>query len=154
MRTNSTIDPVVERNFQGIDIHLEILQKIIERMAANSSQCKTWCITVVSAVLVIVADKKDPNFAFIALFPSILFFGLDAYYLALEKAFRESYQSFVTDLHGDRLVYSDLYLVRSPESLKKLFFCAIKSPSVWPFYLAIIAMVFVVCSFIYFACPK
>jgi len=42
----------------------------------------------VSAVLVIVADKGKPDFAWIALLPFILFLSLDVYYLTLEIAFR------------------------------------------------------------------
>ena len=35
--------------------HLIILQGSIQRLADNSRACKTWCITLVSAVLVLLA---------------------------------------------------------------------------------------------------
>jgi hypothetical protein len=33
-----------KENSQAIQAHLTIIQSIIQRMASNSSSCKTWCI--------------------------------------------------------------------------------------------------------------
>ena len=43
---------------QGTQTYLTLLQGIINRFAANSSNCKTWCVTLVSAIVVFSADKK------------------------------------------------------------------------------------------------
>ena len=50
--------------FESPSVHsyLSILQAVIARMASNSSNCKTWCITIVSAILVVVADKGQSSF--------------------------------------------------------------------------------------------
>ena len=56
-------------------------------MSENSRSCKVWCITLVSAVLVLVVRTEDIEYAFIALVPAGLLLILDAYYLALERAF-------------------------------------------------------------------
>lgn len=69
----------------SVQAHLSILQAIVLRMATNSSACKAWCISIVSAILVLVADKGKPQHALIALLPTLLFLALDAYYLSLEK---------------------------------------------------------------------
>ena len=45
----------------SVQAHLGIIQGVIQRMATNSAACKTWCITIVSAILVVVADKQNPN---------------------------------------------------------------------------------------------
>ena len=66
MATEQTASPLSETS-PSVHAHLSILQSVIQRMASNSTSCKTWFITVVSAILVIVADKGKPNFAFIAL---------------------------------------------------------------------------------------
>ncbi|MGN2393596.1 hypothetical protein ACTFO6_19145, partial [Pelomicrobium sp. G1] len=71
--------------------HPSIAQAVIQRMASNSASCKAWCITLVAAILVIVADKGKPKYALIAVIPTVLFLVLDAYYLALERCFRVSY---------------------------------------------------------------
>ena len=101
----------IDSESPSIQTHLGILQNVIQRMASNSSACKTWCVTLVSAVLVIVADKGKPDYAWIAMLPIIVFAALDAYYLALEKAFRNSYNDFISKLHNKSLTESDLYSV-------------------------------------------
>ena len=38
--------------------HINMQQGIINRMAANSASCKTLTITILAAILVLLADKK------------------------------------------------------------------------------------------------
>jgi len=128
---------------QAVQFHLNILQSTIQRMAENSSSSKTWCITLVSAILVVVADTGKDKYAFIAVIPSILFFFLDTYYLSLEKGFRNSYNDFVTRLHSDQVDSSELFLIKPKGKQISLLFQSLKSFSVWPFYLTIIIMIFV-----------
>jgi len=132
---------VLSETSPSVQTHLGILQNVIQRMAANSSSCKAWCITVVSAVLVIVADKGKPNFAFIALIPTLLFLALDAYYLALEKGFRASYNDFVMKLHSGAARAEDLYAVIPNGSQSGHQFAALKSFSVWGFYATLVILV-------------
>ena len=124
----------LDESSPSVQAHLGILQGVIQRMAANSSQCKAWCITIVSAILVIVADKSKPDYAWIALFPTILFLALDSYYLALEEGFRESYNLFVSKIHGNKLSPNDLYSVRPSGDMNEHQINSLKSFSVWGFY--------------------
>jgi hypothetical protein len=111
-------------------------------MASNSSSCKSWCITLVSAVLVIVADKGKPDYAWIALLPTVIFACLDAYYLALEKGFRETYNKFVEKLHRKSLVSSDLYAIKPQEKMSKHQVDAMESISVWGFYIPLVFIIY------------
>lgn len=131
----------LSENSPSVQAHLGILQGVIQRMASNSSQCKAWCITIVSAILVIVADKSRPDYAWIALIPSILFLCLDAYYLSLEKAFRASYEDFVKKIHKNSLEANDLYKVAPTGNMNTHQLNAFKSFSVWGFYLGLIVLV-------------
>ena len=140
MATEQTASPLSETS-PSVQAHLGILQSVIQRMASNSTSCKTWCITVVSAILVIVADKGKPNFAFIALVPTLLFLALDAYYLALEKAFRASYADFVKKLHSGVAKAEDLYTIAPMGSYSKHQLEALKSFSVWGFYAALFVLI-------------
>lgn len=132
--TTSPPSVVLSEASPSVQAHLQILQAVINRMATNSSSCKAWCITLVSAILVIVADKGKPNFAYIALLPTLLFLALDAYYLALEKSFRASYNEFVRKVHAGLAVPDDLFAVqpRGSESMHQR--SALASFSVWGFY--------------------
>lgn len=126
----------VDNDSASIQVHLTIMQDVIQRMAANSSSAKTWCVTLVSAVLVIVADKGKPQYAWIAMLPTIMFAALDMYYLALEKGFRRSYNEFIDKLHANLLMTSDLYSVQLSGNFIKLLFESIQSFSIWGFYLS------------------
>ena len=132
---------LLDESSPSIQSYLAILQSIIQRMAANSSSAKTACITIVSAVLVIVADKGKPNYAWIALIPSILFMALDTYYLALEKGFRATYNNFVSKLHQGEATLSDLYLVFPSGSQSKHQLDSLKSFSVWGFYMTLFLLI-------------
>ena len=118
------------------------MQGLIQRMAENSRSCKVWCVTLVSAILVLVAQTGDPRHALIALAPTALFFVLDAYYLALERDLRESYDAFVGELHGGEASPSDLYAVApSGSTAKGMFWAMFRSFSVPLFYVVVAATV-------------
>jgi len=125
----------------SIQTHLGILQNVIQRMASNSSASKAWCIMLVSAVLVIVADKGKPDYAYIAMLPTLVFAALDAYYLALEKAFRNSYNDFISKLHNKTLTETDLYLVAPKGNMSNLQWASIKSFPVWGFYISLAVLI-------------
>jgi hypothetical protein len=130
-------------NSQAVQAHLSITQNVIQRMAANSASCKAYCITLVSAILVLVADKGKPVYFLIALIPTALFFILDSYYLALERMFRASYNVFIGKLHTGAIKASDLFAVQPTGKLFPLIGASAVSFSIWPFYLTLVAMVLI-----------
>ena len=125
----------------AVQAHLGIAQSVIQRMAANSASCKAWCITLVAAILVLVADKGKPRYALIAAIPTLLFLVLDAYYLALERCCRDSYNEFIRKVHGGRVVAADLYAITPRGSLPKTFAQSLRSFSIWPFYATLGVMI-------------
>lgn len=81
--------------------YLEMIQGVINRMAANSFSLKGWAVTLVAGILVL-ADK-DRWYFLIAYIPIIVFWGLDAYYLLLERRYRALYDKarMMNDEHID-----------------------------------------------------
>ena len=134
----------LDHDSPAVQKHLEITQNVITRIAENSRSCKVWCVTLVSAVLVLVARTEKPEYALIALIPAVLFLILDTYYLALERAHRESYNAFVRKLNGDGPTPADLYRVAPSGSVPKYFLASLKSFSVWPFYPMLVVMILIV----------
>lgn len=130
----------VDETSSAVQMHLEMIQGVIQRMATNSASCKTWCITIVAAILVVVAEKDRPTLGFLSILPTLLFGVLDVYYLALEKGFIASYHSFVRKLHAKKLEASDLYTLEPTGNMNKLQLNAVKSFSVWGFYLALVIL--------------
>jgi hypothetical protein len=118
---------------------LNVLQSIISRMAANSSNCKLWCVTLLSAVLVLFLSS-DSNLGvdkIVVLIPIIPFMFLDAFYLGLERHFVEQYNN---EFEND--ICSECYNIKSIAKNKgwkriKSTLKAIASFSVWGFYMVL-----------------
>ncbi len=125
----------------AVQAHLSIAQSVIQRMASNSASCKAWCITLVSAIIVVVADKGKAEYVLIAAIPTFLFLVLDTYYLALERCFRGSYNGFIEKLHGGRVTAADLYAITPAGSVSRSFLESLASFSIWPFYLTLAVMI-------------
>ena len=138
MADNQTLD----EHSAAVRTHLEIMQGVIQRMADNSRSCKVWCVTLVSAILVLVARTGSADHATIALGPILLFLVLDAYYLSLERGFRGSYKAFVGKVHGGQVCTSDLYtVIRCGSTVRGFCWALFNSFSVLPFYGVIAATV-------------
>jgi len=121
----------------SVQSYLTILQGVISRMASNSAAGKTWCIALVSAIIVVVADKAEPGYVWIVLVPVLLFFLLDAYYLGMERQFRDRYNTFIKKLHTGEAEVEDVFIVAPGSGFVqsiKAGLAACGSVSVWPFY--------------------
>ena len=131
----------ISQDSSAVQTHLEIMQGVIQRMAENSRSCKVWCVTLVAAILVLVAQTGEPRHALIALVPTVLLLFLDSYYLALEGAFRRSYTKFVDKLHQGELSTCDIYrVVPTGMGLTSVARC-LGSVSIWLFYLLLIVTI-------------
>jgi len=130
----STNSPLNEES-SAVQAHLTIMQGVINRMAENSRSCKVWCVTLVAAVLVLVARTGEPQHTLIALIPTGLLWFLDAYYLGLERRFRNSYNDFVAKVHRGEIGVTDLYEVKPVGSgIGQFLWAMFRSPSTVPFY--------------------
>ncbi|MBB1074922.1 hypothetical protein HUU62_10935 [Rhodoferax sp. 4810] len=72
--------------------HLGFIQGVIDRMGNNSFLIKGWVVTLVAAIVALSADKVNTNFTYLALFPLIFFWWLDAFFLHQEKLYRKLYE--------------------------------------------------------------
>src|SRR3989442_526813 len=132
----------------SVPSYLTILQTVIGRMATNSASCKTWCVSLTSAIVVIIADEGKPSYVWFAAIPIVLFLLLDAYYLALERHFRSVYNGFIRKLHSGKATVEDIFFV-APRSgvaaaTSREIAKAGGSISVWPFYTLLALMSVVV----------
>ena len=74
----------------AVQAHNNMLQKIITRMGANSANCKTWAITILVALSILVADGKISTDKWICYIPIVLFFFLDCFYLGIERIYKKT----------------------------------------------------------------
>src|SRR2546430_1281001 len=112
-------------------------------MASNSATCKTWCVSLVSALLVVVVDRRQPAFLILAGVPILMFAVLDAYYLALEKVFRGTYTAVVQKVADGAATMADLFAIEpGADAGKKIreILPAMGSFAIWPFYGFLVAL--------------
>ena len=67
--------------------HLQFIQAVIARMAANSFLFKGWAITIAAALSAFAAADTRVSLIAIALVSTVMFWALDGYYLWLERCF-------------------------------------------------------------------
>ena len=70
---------------------LELIQGIINRMSNNSFALKGWAVTLVAAIFALAAKDANQIYFFVAYIPIIIFWGLDSYYLKIERKYINLY---------------------------------------------------------------
>ncbi len=71
-----------------------MLQKVIARMSASQLTCRKWSVGLGTAVIGLAAEEKTHlEAALLAMLPAAVFWILDAYYLALERRFRDLFKA-------------------------------------------------------------
>ena len=142
----------------AVQAHISMLQGIINRMAANSANCKTWAITILAAMLVLLVESKIcSDKLWICYIPIGLFFFLDCFYLGLERSFIKKQNNFINKIHKGEDYEKDLFVVKKSEKkwyqkawaiIKKFFLqlfdtvIAIFSFSTLPFYGFILGFIY------------
>jgi hypothetical protein len=127
--------------------HLEMIQGVINRMAANSFFLKGWSISLVAALFALAQKESNSAYMFLAYFPVIVFWTLDGYYLWQEKLFRSLYDK-VRLMKDEEIDFS--MNTRAFEDRVGSFLETVFSKTVWPFHGIIglsILVVFVLSSF-------
>lgn len=132
--------------FVECEQYINMLHDTINRMAANSANCKTWMVTIVTAFMALQCSVQSINgWVLLGLLPVILFWYLDAMYLKLERGFRNREREFINAVCNAKIDqdickvalydFSVLYKDKDDEmgfkSTKNLWL----SKSVFPFYI-------------------
>ncbi len=73
--------------------HLEFIQGVINRLYTNSFLLKGWSVVLISALFALSAANSKIEFIFLAYILAIAFWGLDGYFLAVEKKYRDLYDN-------------------------------------------------------------
>lgn len=147
MSEDSNNNKFLEHDDAAVLQHMDMYQNVITRMAGNSAACKNWSIVLVSAFLAFVIDKGKGDVAWMGIIPILIFWFLDASYLALEKKFRAAANASADKIHASKFVLADLFVVnvdgKIPAQLCKGFF----SWATWPVYLGLMGLLWVAFEF-------
>ena len=98
--------------------YLELIQKIIERMARNSFQIKAWTATLFAAIIVLTYSIINILIFIVLIFTICMIWALDSYYLRQEKLFRELYNTKVKEFNENAKNVNQPYSMRV-DSYKK-----------------------------------
>jgi hypothetical protein len=101
---------------------LKMIEAVVSRLAGNSFLLKGWTVIVVAGLTAFAKADSNRAFALIAVIAVIIFGTLDAYYVALERAYRKLYEAEAAKensaswtLRAERLAIGDVWqAVKSP----------------------------------------
>jgi len=113
--------------------HLTMLQGAISRLAGNSAQCKTWCLTLVSALIAFAGAVHSAGPILLSILPITMFLFLDAAYLGNEIAYRALFNQISSKVRGNTYVVGDLFAMTASLSWAT-FGRALRSWSIYIFY--------------------
>jgi hypothetical protein len=114
--------------------HLEFIQTAIGRMATNSFLFKGWAITIATALSAFAAANTKAALLTIALVTTLLFWGLDAYYLWLERGFIALHNKVAAQSESQ----IDFSMAIDKSKAFRSWFKTCWRPHLWAFYGAII----------------
>ena len=119
--------------------HLEMIQRVVNRLASNSFRIKGWTVVLVAALVAVLAREGKIEYAHIALFPVLLFWGLDGYFLWQERRFRSLYDNVRSKGESDIDYSMDIRPL--PKTARNTWFGATFSITLIVFYAALVISV-------------
>jgi hypothetical protein len=133
-----TPSPLFPADNPAVTTHINLLQGIINRLANNSAACKTWCLTLVAALLSLAGATHSPAIVTFALVPVAIFGFVDTMYLAQEKAYRDLYELTVSALQHRSYTIASTYNAKADLTFGNIC-SALTSWAIWPVYGGLIA---------------
>jgi hypothetical protein len=118
--------------------HINLIQGIINRLAGNSSSCKTWCMTLVAALLSLSGATHVPAIVTVALVPIVVFGFMDTMYLAQERAYRKLYNEVLEKIHKRSYALEDTFGARASLEFGSVI-AVLTSWAIYPVYGGLIA---------------
>ena len=127
-----------DRTLDLLSKQLDRYGVIVGRLGGNSVQAKTWCLTAIAALAAVAINNDKPSLLWLGFPVLITFLILDAYYLALERAFRQRSHAVATSGEA-QLSWSDLVLVDKPAGSTgvRRVAASVWSGGIWPFYVGV-----------------
>ena len=129
---------------EGKTEYLQMIQEPISRMSTASAIFKGFSATIVSGISALTYCEVNEIVLALSFVPLLLFLLLDIYYLKLEKKYRFLFDQVRKDEHP---IDFSMELTEDNKIAKSRVWDCIKSPSIWLFYPAMIAILIVVYTF-------
>ena len=123
---------------------LEMLQNIIARMNGNSFSIKNWFMVSVGGLIALYFKLPNVGLLGLAIILTVSFFWFDAYYLWLERCYRQKY----TDALADKCALFDMNISNIQTYIRMSDVLNSKSLSVYKiaFFIILILVVYYILS--------
>lgn len=125
--------------------YLSIVQEPIGRLSTASSIFKGFAATIVTGISALSYADVSIVILILSFIPILAFAALDVYYLRLERRYRGLYNDILAGRHqvdfSTALPKDKDFIMRSRAAVWQ----CLKSPSIWLFYPAMLAILIVVC---------
>lgn len=120
--------------------HLDMIQRVIDRMGNNSFLLKGWAVLVIVGIFTFAGESTNVECILFTNIPLIVFWGLDAYYLQLERKYRKLYDyvRLTKNKYTDYNMNPNTVKLTIKESKKLCFFNCLLSKTEILFYLTCI----------------
>jgi hypothetical protein len=120
--------------------HLQMIQGVINRLSSNSFLIKGWSITIVAAMIALLARGAEKRYILFSILPVVMFWFLDTVYLHNERRYTALFNE-VRLLEENKIDFSmDVKKYGSSKSWIKALF----SRTILIFYLIMIVTVIVI----------
>jgi hypothetical protein len=116
--------------------HLDFIQAAIARMSTSSFLFKGWAITIAAGLAAFAAVDTKRGLLGIAIVSTVLFWGLDGYYLWLEHGFVKLHTEVAAKNEAD----IDFSMKIDKTNAACHWFKTCWRPHLWIFYLGIIVV--------------
>lgn len=126
--------------------YLEFIHNTINRMSTHSFILKGWSITIVSICFAFAIKEDNMNFIILSIFPILVFWGLDAFYLRQERLFRRLYDNVRMGENNERNINFSMNTKKFEKKVQS-WFLTLFAGTILPLYLIIIILVFIVILF-------
>jgi hypothetical protein len=100
--------------------YLEMVQNIIDRMGRNSFAIKNWFVVALSGILTLMFSQGKTDVLWAGICLSVFLWGLDAYYLNLERKYRIKYSDALIEKCA--LFDMDISKIKTDTPILKLMF--------------------------------
>lgn len=117
-----------------------MIEDVIARLASNSFALKGWAVTLVVAIFGLTWDNVSRGVCLIALLPVLAFWGLDAYYLGLERRKRKLYNK-VREMDEEAIDFNMSTSGEEFQDQKTCFWNCLWSKTERRFYLPLLVVV-------------
>lgn len=131
--------------------HLEFVQNVITRMASNSFQIKGFTMVMATLLTGLWGESKNMIFLWLLIPMTVMCAWVDAYYLQLERKYRELYKRSVAQLE-EKHSLTEIYDMDVRPISHSYWRCLFSKSITMPYLIILLIVGAILCCLLYSSC--